>query len=108
MQPPLPGFLLPSGLDDLAKQLNTNRSTLSSFLNEHKKGFNAYINSLRIQQAIADLKEDKELRKKTVKQLAATYGDLHPKTFASLFKVITGEMPALFIENLDKDDDVKS
>lgn len=102
------GFLDSVGLDDLAKQLNTNRSTLSSFLNEHKKGFNAYINSLRIQQAVTDLKEDKELRKKTVKQLAATYGDLHPKTFASLFKVITGEMPALFIENLDKDDDVKS
>lgn len=102
------GYLEPVGLDDLAKQLNTNRSTLSSFLNEHKKGFNAYINSLRIQQAIADLKEDKELRKKTVKQLAATYGDLHPKTFASLFKVISGETPALFIENLDKDDDVKS
>lgn len=102
------GFLDSVGLDDLAKQLNTNRSTLSSFLNEHKKGFNAYINSLRIQQAITDLKVDKELRKKTVKELAVIYGNLHPKTFASLFKVITGEMPALFIENLDKDDDVKS
>lgn len=102
------GFLDSVGLDDLAKQLNTNRSTLSSFLNEHKKGFNAYINSLRIQQAVTDLKVDKELRKKTVKELAVIYGNLHPKTFASLFKVITGEMPALFIENLDKDDDVKS
>lgn len=101
------GFLDSVGLDDLAKQLNTNRSTLSSFLNEHKKGFNAYINSLRIQQAVTDLKVDKELRKKTVKELAVIYGNLHPKTFASLFKVITGEMPALFIENLDKDDDVK-
>lgn len=102
------GYLKAINLDGLAKQLNTNRSTLSSFLNEHKKGFNAYINSLRIQQAITDLKVDKELRKKTVKELAVIYGNLHPKTFASLFKVITGEMPALFIENLDKDDDVKS
>lgn len=102
------GFLDSVGLDDLAKQLNTNRSTLSSFLNEHKKGFNAYINSLRIQQAVTDLKVDKELRKKTVKELAVIYGNLHPKTFASLFKVISGETPALFIENLDKDDDVKS
>lgn len=98
-------FLDSVGLDDLAKQLNTNRSTLSSFLNEHKKGFNAYINSLRIQQAVTDLKADKELRKKTVKELAVIYGNLHPKTFASLFKVITGETPTLFIENLDKEEE---
>lgn len=102
------GYLEPVGLDDLAKKLNTTRSTLSPFLNEYKNGFSTYINSLRIQQAITDLKADKELRKKTIKELAVIYGDLHAKTFTSFFKVITGETPALFIENLDKDDDVKS
>lgn len=99
------GFLEPVTLDDLAKQLNTTRSTLSPFLNEHKKGFSTYINSLRIQQAVTDLKADKELRKKSVKELAVIYGDLHHKTFASLFRVITGETPALFIENLDKEEE---
>jgi len=99
------GFLEPVGLDDLAKQLNTTRSTLSPFLNEYKNGFSTYINSLRIQQAVTDLKADKELRKKTIKELAVIYGDLHPKTFASLFKVITGETPTLFIENLDKEEE---
>ena len=99
------GFLGSVNLDDLAKQLNTTRSTLSPFLNEHKKGFNAYINSLRIKQAVTDLKTDKELRQKTIKELAVIYGDLHPKTFASLFKVITGETPTLFIENLDKEEE---
>jgi len=99
------GFLEPVNLDDLAKQLNTTRSTLSPFLNEYKSGFSTYINSLRIQQAVTDLKTDKELRKKTIKELAVIYGDLHPKTFASLFKVITGETPALFIENLDKEEE---
>ena len=102
------GFLEPVGLDDLAKKLNTTRSTLSPFLNEYKNGFSTYINSLRIQQAVTDLKADKELRKKTVKELAVIYGDLHAKTFTSFFKVITGETPALFIENLDKEYDVKS
>jgi len=97
------GFLAPTTLDDLAKKLNTTRSTLSPFLNEHKNGFSAYINSLRIQQAVTDLKADKKLRKKTITELAAIYGDLHPKTFASLFKVITGETPTTFIENLDKE-----
>lgn len=97
------GFLDSVTLDDLAKQLNTTRSTLSPFLNEYKKGFSTYINSLRIQQAVADLKADKELREKSVKELAAIYGDLHPKTFASLFKVITGETTTLFIERLDKE-----
>lgn len=99
------GFLEPVTLDDLAKQLNTTRSTLSPFLNEYKKGFSTYINSLRIQQVVTDLKTDKELRKKAIKELAVIYGDLHPKTFASLFKVITGETPALFIENLDKEEE---
>jgi len=99
------GFLEPVGLDDLAKKLNTTRSTLSPFLNEYKNGFSTYINSLRIQQAVTDLKTDKELRKKTIKELAVIYGDLHPKTFASLFKVITGETPTLFIENLDKEEE---
>ncbi len=102
------GFLGSVNLDELAKQLNTTRSTLSPFLNEHKKGFSTYINSLRIQQAVSDLKTDKELRKKTLNELAVIYGDLHPKTFASLFKVITGETPKKFIENLEKEEDVKS
>jgi len=99
------GYLSSLNLDDLAKQLNTTRSTLSPFLNEYKNGFSTYINSLRIQQAVTDLKADKELRKKTIKELAVIYGDLHPKTFASLFKVITGETPTLFIENLDKEEE---
>src|SRR5690606_35090589 len=68
------GFLEPVTLDDLAKKLNTTRSTLSPFLNEYKNGFSTYINSLRIQQAVTDLKADKELRKKTVKELAVIYG----------------------------------
>lgn len=98
------GYLASLTLDDLAEKLNTSRSTLSAFLNEHKKGFSTYINSLRIQQAVSDLKTDKELRKKTLNELAVIYGDLHPKTFASLFKVITGETPKKFIENLDKEE----
>ena len=102
------GYLASLTLDDLAEKLNTSRSTLSAFLNEHKKGFSTYINSLRIQQAVSDLKTDKELRKKTLNELAVIYGDLHPKTFASLFKVITGETPKKFVENLEKEEDVKS
>ena len=98
------GYLASLTLDDLAEKLNTSRSILSAFLNEHKKGFSTYINSLRIQQAVSDLKTDKELRKKTVKELAVIYGDLHPKTFASLFKVITGDSPSFFIERLDNND----
>ena len=98
------GYLASLTLGDLAEKLNTSRSTLSAFLNEHKKGFSTYINSLRIQQAVSDLKTDKELRKKTLNELAVIYGDLHPKTFASLFKVITGETPKKFIENLYKEE----
>lgn len=93
-------FLTNVLLDDLVKKLNTNRSTLSSFLNEHKGSFKTYINKLRIQQAVADLTADTELRKKSVNDLANLYGNLHPKTFTSLFKTETGLTLASFIEQL--------
>lgn len=94
------GFLKPITLEELAQKLHTSRSTLSPFLNEHKGGFNTYVNRLRIQQLITDLTEDKILREKTVKQLAAMYGDLHPKTFSILFKAEAGVSPSVFIEQL--------
>lgn len=99
-------FLLPITLDELANQLNTSRSTLSPFLNEQKGGFNTYINSLRINQFIEDLTKNKKLRQKSLKELASSYGDLHPKSFSKLFKAVTGETPSEFIERLEKKDNL--
>lgn len=96
------GFLKPITLEDLAQKLHTSRSTLSPFLNEHKGGFSTYVNKLRIQQLVTDLTEDQALRQKTVKELAAIYGDLHPKTFSILFKAEAGVSPSVFIDQLTK------
>ena len=97
------GFLGSVSLEDLAKILHTNRSTLSPFLNDYKNGFNSYINTLRIQQVIADLKSDKALRNKPAKDLVANYGSLHPKTFSQFFKAETGKTLSAFIKDLDNE-----
>jgi len=98
------GYLAPITLEELAKKLHTTRSTLSPFLNEHKGSFSTYMNTLRMQQVIIDLTENKALREKTVKELAAIYGDLHPKTFSILFKAASGLSPSVFIEQLEQAD----
>jgi len=94
-------FLKRVTLDGLSKQLNTTRSTLSPFLNEYKNGFSTYINSLRIQQAVSDLKTDKELRKKTIIELSELYGFVNEKTFVTHFKKCSGLTPSYFIKQLE-------
>lgn len=99
------GFLNPLKLDDLAAQLNTNRSTLSKLINIHKNvNFNQYINSLRVKQVLIDLKYNKQLRKLSMQGLAETYGFANAKTFTAQFKTETHLTPAYFIEQLEFDD----
>src|SRR5690606_5816890 len=68
------GYLSPLKLEDLAIHLGTNRTTLSTVLNDHKGGFLTYINSLRIHKLLTDLTIDSELRKKTISELSEMYG----------------------------------
>lgn len=98
-------FLTPIKLDDLATKLGTNRNTLSKLINIHKNvNFNQYINNLRIKQIVIDLKNDKNLRKLSMQDLAETYGFSNAKTFTTQFKMETQLTPAYFIEQLQLDD----
>lgn len=95
------GYLSPLRLEDLATKLGTNRTTLSTVLNDHKGGFLTYINSLRIQNLLSDLTTDIELRKKTISELTEMYGFVNEKTFTTHFKKHTELTPSYFIKQLD-------
>lgn len=98
------GYLSPLKLEDLAIHLGTNRTTLSTVLNDHKGGFLTYINSLRIHKLLTDLTIDTELRKKTISELSEMYGFVNEKTFTTHFKKQTGLTPSYFIKQLDLKD----
>ena len=90
----------PITLDDMALQFGTNRTTLSNFLNTHKGGYNNYFSKLRVTEVINDLKENKELRKKTLQELSVCYGFPNAKAFSSQFKAEMGISPIEFIKNI--------
>lgn len=94
-------FKIPVTLEELALQLGTNRTTLSNFLNTHKGGYSSYFSKLRVSEVINDLKENHDLRKKTLQELSVCYGFPNAKAFSSQFKSEVGISPLDFIKELD-------
>ncbi|PJR03015.1 AraC family transcriptional regulator [Avrilella dinanensis] len=95
------GYLKPVKLEELAQQWGTNRSTLSVLINTHKGSFNTYLNKLRIEQLMIDLKNQKELRRLSLTQLANQYGFANAKSLAIQFKAQTDLPPMYFIQQLE-------
>lgn len=86
-------------LDDLAMRLSTNRTTLSKLLNEQKGGFSSYVNTLRVNHAVAKLTEpNSKLHLLTTDALAEEFGFGNPKSFSIAFKEITGMPVSDFIK----------
>lgn len=95
------GYLKPVKLEELAQQWGTNRSTLSALINTHKGSFNTYLNKLRIEQLTIDLKNQKELRRLSLAELANQYGFANAKSLAIQFKAQTDLPPMYFIQQLE-------
>lgn len=95
------GYLKPVKLEELAQQWGTNRSTLSALINTHKGSFNTYLNKLRIEQLMIDLKNQKELRRLSLAELANQYGFTNAKSLATQFKAQTDLPPMYFIQQLE-------
>ncbi len=92
-----------TNLKDLAKELKTNSSYLSKVVNTYKnKNFTAYLNELRIQYAIQELTNSKELRLFTIEAIADHMGYNNGESFASAFRKITDIYPSYFIKQLQK------
>ncbi|AJW62944.1 DNA-binding transcriptional activator FeaR [Elizabethkingia miricola] len=88
-------------LYSLAKDFETNRDYLSKMINELKeKNFSQYLNELRINFAIEELKDNRKLRLKTIAAIAEDMGFSNAESFTRAFKQITGTLPSYYIKAL--------
>ncbi len=88
-------------LHNMAKKLKTNTSYLSKIVNTHlDKTFSAYINELRINYAILELKQNKQLRAYSTKAIAQELGYKKAASFTKYFKEATGITPAVYIKKI--------
>ena len=91
-------------LGKLAQDLDTNRDYLSKFINEEKgKNFSQYLNELRVNYIILELKNDKKLRKYTIGAIAREAGFSNSESFSNAFRRTTGTLPSIYIKLLEKE-----
>jgi AraC-like DNA-binding protein len=95
------GFLISKiTLHEFAKQLQTNTKYLSKVINTYKfKSFRNYINDLRIQYSIQELKHNINYRKYTVKAMAKEAGFTTAESFSKAFQKKTGETVSSFLKH---------
>ena len=90
-------------IHQLAKNLNTNTSYLSSIINEKKeKTYKQYITELRINYLIKILTTNSKFRKYTVQALGEEIGYTNASSFARSFKNYLGKTPKDYINSLKK------
>ncbi len=89
-------------LQILAKKLDTNTNYLSKIINHYKGvSFSIYLNSLRIENIINELKANPKIRKFTIKAIAQEAGFNNSDSFSKVFFKLKGENPSEFIKKLD-------
>jgi AraC-like DNA-binding protein len=89
-------------LTKLAKELDTNSSYLSKIINMTKgMNFAKYMNELRIDYAIAQLRENKRFRSYTIKAIALEVGFNNAQSFSIAFHKKTGINPSYFLKQLE-------
>ena len=92
-------------LEILSKELNTNRAYLSRSVNELKgKNFSQYLNELRINYIVEELRTNTQLQKYTISSIADHAGYNNSESFTNAFRKITGTLPSYFIKALDKNE----
>ena len=86
---------------ELASKLGTNSSYLSRLINENFNiSYSKYIKDLRTNYMVADLESNhKELRRKSMIQLAEMYGFKSQDSFVRAYKEKTGLTPSAFLKN---------
>ena len=90
-------------LHSVAKKLKTNTAYLSKIVNnELGKSFSTYINELRINYIIIELKNNAKLRSYSVNAIAIEIGYKRPEAFTKYFKEATGISPTIYIKKINK------
>ena len=91
-------------LDSLSKEFDTNRDYLSRLINELKgKNFTQYLNELRINYIVSELKTNEKMRKYTIAAISEEIGFNNSETFTNAFKKITGTLPSYYIKLLNEE-----
>ncbi|WP_201923350.1 helix-turn-helix domain-containing protein [Aquimarina mytili] len=84
----------------VAKSFKTNSTYLSKIINTHKnKNFANYVNDLRIEYCIEQIKTNNKFRLYTIKSIAKEVGFNSIQSFSSAFYKKTGQHPSYFIKN---------
>ncbi len=87
----------------LADTIETNVKYLSRVINHYKnKTFTHYLNELRINYAVKELKENTMLRKYTIKAIANEFGYNSAETFSNAFYKQVQIKPSYYIKQLGK------
>ena len=87
----------------LSAAFNSNTKYLAAILSHYRdKGFNAYINGLRIEYIINLLKNDYKFRKYTYEALANEAGFSSTQRFANAFLAKAGMPVSFFIQQINK------
>lgn len=96
------GYLSTSiNLNSLSKILDTNSSYLSKIINHTKgKTFKNYLNDLRIENALEELKNNPQNKKFTIEAIAFDLGFKSAESFSKKFKSAYGMYPSKFMKNL--------
>lgn len=91
-------------LNNLSKDLKTNSSYLSKVINQYKNNtFSNYINDLRIEYAINELKQNPQFRNYTIKAISEEVGFNNAESFSKAFYKKNQIYPSFFIKQLNKD-----
>jgi len=92
-------------LNSLSKKINTNSNYLSKVINFYEqKNFSNYINNLRIEYTIIQLKTNIKFRRYSVKGMAKEVGFNSPESFSKAFYKRAGLYPSYFLKRLEKND----
>jgi AraC-like DNA-binding protein len=96
------GFLKKEvNLNYLAKQFNTNTKYLSEIIKSYKnKNFNQYLNELRIDYLIEQLKTDDKVLNTKLSYLASDFGFNSHSSFSTIFTQYVGKTPSEYIKEL--------
>ncbi|MBG7610905.1 helix-turn-helix domain-containing protein [Polaribacter sp. BAL334] len=90
-------------LNSLAKKLDTNTNYLSKVINHYKNtSFSNYINNLKIEYIISEIKVNPLLRKFTLHALAKEAGFNNTESFSKAFFKLKGIKPSYFMKELEK------
>lgn len=90
-------------LHNVAKRLKTNTAYLSKIVNsELDKNFSSYVNELRINYIIIELKNNAKLRSYSINAIAEEIGYKSPESFTKYFKIATGISPSIYIKKINQ------